>query len=46
MRYTLTGLLLAGAIKCPPLNAAAAAIPLFFPKLILIASGIFHRKGG
>ena len=46
MRYALTGLLLVGTIKFPPLNAAAAAIPLFFPKIILIASGIFHRKGG
>lgn len=46
MRYVLTGLLLVGAIKCPPLNALAAAIPLFFPKIILIASGVFQRKGG
>ena len=46
VRYALTGLLLIGAIKFPPLNAVAVAIPLFFPKIILIASGIFHRKGG
>ena len=46
MRYALTGLLLVGAVKFPPLNAVAVAIPLFFPKIILIASGIFQRKGG
>lgn len=46
LRYALTGVLLVGVIKCPPLNALAAAVPLFFPKIILVASGVFQRKGG
>lgn len=45
-RYALTALLLIAAIKLPLLNAAAMAIPLFFPQIILIASGIFQKKGG
>ena len=45
-RYALTALLLIAAIKLPLLNAAAVAIPLFFPQIILIASGIFQKKGG
>lgn len=46
MRYVLTGVLLTGAIKLPPFNPAAVMLPLFFPKIILFASGILHRKGG
>jgi|MucameStandDraft_1065616.scaffolds.fasta_scaffold27196_2 hypothetical protein len=46
LRYLLTGLLMFGAIKCPYINAVAAAVPLFYPKAILAASGIFQKKGG
>lgn len=46
MRYVLTGVLLVGAIKLPPFQPAAVMLPLFFPKIILFASGIVHRKGG
>ena len=47
MRYLLTGAVLVGVIKLTPLNPVAVAIPLFFPKIILIASGIINkRKGG
>ncbi|WP_122789305.1 ATP synthase subunit I [Intestinibacillus sp. Marseille-P6563] len=46
VRYVLTGALLVAVIKCPPLNAVAAAVPLFFPKILLVASGVFQRKGG
>lgn len=46
MRYLLTGIFLVGVIKLTPLNPVAVTIPLFFPKIILIASGIINRKGG
>lgn len=46
MRYLLTGIFLVGVIKLTPLNPVAVTIPLFFPKIILIASGIIKRKGG
>ena len=46
VRYVLTGVLLVAVIKCPPLNAVAAAVPLFFPKILLAASSVFQRKGG
>lgn len=46
MRYLLTGVFIVAVIKLTPLNPAAVIIPLFFPKIILIASGIIKRKGG
>lgn len=45
-RYVLTGVLVILAIKIPFINPLAAVAPLFFPKLVLIFSGIFCRKGG
>lgn len=47
LRYGLTAVLLVAAIKWTPLNALALAVPLFYPKLILIiASGVSRKKGG
>ena len=46
MRYLLKGIFLVGVIKLTPLNPVAVTIPLFFPKIILIASGIINSKGG
>lgn len=46
MRYLMTGVLLVCVIKLTPLNPVAVIIPLFFPKIIIIASGIILRKGG
>lgn len=46
MRYVLTGVVVTIVIKFTSLNPVAVVIPLFFPKFILIASGIINRKGG
>lgn len=45
-RYTLTGVMVALALKLPFINPLAAILPLFFPKIILLASSIFRKKGG
>lgn len=46
VRYLLMAALIVGAVMLEPVNALAAAIPLFYPKLILLASGLFQKKGG
>ena len=45
-RYVLTGLAVFAAIRLPFLFAPAAILPLFFPKIILLLSHVFQRKGG
>jgi hypothetical protein len=45
-RYFLTGALAVLAIKVTFIHPVAALLPLFFPKLILLCSSIFQRKGG
>lgn len=45
-RYMLTGVLVVLAFKLPFINAAAAILPIFFPKLILLVNSIFRKKGG
>jgi hypothetical protein len=45
-RYLLTGTLAVLAIKAPFIHPIAALLPLFFPRLILLCSSIFQRKGG
>ncbi len=46
VRYMLTAGLMVAAVKIAVLNPVAVIIPLFFPKIILTASGILQRKGG
>ena len=46
MRYMLTAVLLIGAIKLPFFHAVAVTLPLFFPRIIIFASGIVQKKGG
>lgn len=46
IRYMLTAVLIVGAVLLEPVNPIAAAIPLFYPKLILLASSISQKKGG
>lgn len=47
LHYGLTAVLLIAAFKIEPLNPFAVAVPLFYPKLILIiASGVSRKKGG
>lgn len=45
-RYVLTGIMVFLAIKSPFLHPLAAVLPLFFPKIILLWSNVFQRKGG
>ncbi len=45
-RYILTGVMVVIAIKAPFIHPIAAILPLFFPKIILVGSSIFLRKGG
>ena len=46
VRYLMTGVFVVAAIKLPFLNPLAAVLPLFFPKIILLMSSVFQRKGG
>lgn len=46
LRYSLMAVLIVAAVLLEPVDPLAAAIPLFYPKLILLASGLFQRKGG
>jgi hypothetical protein len=46
LRYFLTGAFAVLAIKVPFIQPLAALLPLFFPKLILLCSSVFQRKGG
>lgn len=46
IRYVLTGAVVFLAIKSPFLNPLAAVLPLFFPKIILLTSSVFQKKGG
>lgn len=43
-RYVLTGCMVLLALHLPWMNPAAAIVPLFFPKVILLATSIFARK--
>lgn len=43
-RYVLTGCMVMLALHAPWMNPAAAILPLFFPKIILLATSIFARK--
>lgn len=45
-RYMLTAAFVIAAIKAPFLNAAAAVIPLFFTKVLLLWHHAVQRKGG
>lgn len=45
-RYVLTGAVVVLAIKLPFIDPLAAVLPLFFPKILLVCSSIFSRKGG
>lgn len=45
-RYVLTALFIVLALKCPFLQPVAAVIPLFFPRIILLYTSIFYKKGG
>ena len=45
-RYMLTAAFVIAAIKAPVLNAAAAVIPLFFTKILLLWQHAVQRKGG
>ncbi|WP_087065811.1 ATP synthase subunit I [Intestinibacillus massiliensis] len=45
-RYCLTGVLVFLTFKLPFINPLAAILPLFFPKIILLANSIFRKKGG
>lgn len=45
-RYVMTGVLIVCAIKAPFINPLAAVLPLFFPKIVLLLSSLFQRKGG
>lgn len=45
-RYVLTGVLIMLAIKAPFINPLAAVVPLFFPKIVLLLSSLYQRKGG
>ena len=46
VRYMLTAVFVIAAIKLPYLNAAAAVIPLFFTKALLLWRHAVQRKGG
>ena len=46
VRYMLTAVFVIAAIKLPYLNAAAALIPLFFTKALLLWRHAVQRKGG
>ena len=46
VRYALMAALIVAAVLLEPVNPLAAAIPLFYPKIILLASGLFQKKGG
>ncbi len=46
IRYLLTAVFVIAAIKLPMLNAAAAVIPLFFTKVLLLWHHAVQRKGG
>ena len=45
-RYMLTAVFVIAAIKLPYLNVAAAVIPLFFARRILLWRHAVQRKGG
>ena len=45
-RYVLTGCAVFAAIRAPFVLAPAAVLPLLFPKIILLLSQVFQRKGG
>lgn len=46
IRYLLTGAAVFAAIKTPFIQPAAAVLPLFFPKVILLWPHVFQQKGG
>ena len=46
VRYMLTAVFVIAAIKLPYLNAAAAVIPLFSPRALLLWRHAVQRKGG
>lgn len=46
VRYLLTGVIIVFILKAPFFNMAAAILPLFFPKIILLVSSILLKKGG
>lgn len=45
-RYCLTGAFIIFMLKHPLFHPWAAILPLFFPKLVLLAGSIFQKKGG
>ncbi len=46
IRYFLTGTLLVLVFQSSFLNPVAAILPLFYPKIVLLANSIFSKKGG
>lgn len=46
LRYCITGALLVMVFNCPFFNPVAAVLPLFYPKIVLLANSIFPKKGG
>lgn len=45
-RYLLAGAYVVLALKSPLLQPAAAIVPLFFPRIVLLLGSISQRKGG
>lgn len=46
LRYLLAGLYVILALKAPFLQPAAAIVPLFFPRIVLLLGSISPKKGG